>query len=56
MVHAPQHSVDVLAVAWVVVRAAYVAFYLADKAALRSASQFLSLGCVLGLFIVAGLG
>lgn len=54
-VHAPQHPVDALAVTWVVVRMAYVAFYLADKATLRSASQFVSLGCVLGLFVAAGL-
>jgi uncharacterized MAPEG superfamily protein len=56
VVHAPQHLVDALAVAWVVVRVAYVAFYLADRATLRSTSQFISLGCVLGLFVVAGLG
>lgn len=54
--HAPQYPVDVLAVVWVVARVAYAAFYLADKAALRSASQFVSLGCVLGLFVVAGFG
>jgi uncharacterized MAPEG superfamily protein len=54
-VHAPQHPVDALAVVWVVARMAYVAFYLGDKAALRSAAQFLSLACVLGFFVAAGL-
>lgn len=53
--HAPQNPVDALAVAWVVARAAYVVFYLANKAALRSAAQFISLASVLGFFVVAGL-
>lgn len=43
LVHAPHNAVDVLAVVWVVARAAYVSFYLANKAALRSAAQFISL-------------
>jgi uncharacterized MAPEG superfamily protein len=55
LVHAPQEPVDALAVAWVVARTAYVAFYLANRAALRSAAQFTSLACVLGLFVAAGL-
>jgi uncharacterized MAPEG superfamily protein len=55
LVHASQHPVDALAVAWVLVRVAYVSFYLADKAAQRSGAQFLSLGCVVALFVVAGL-
>ena len=55
LVHAPQHSVDALAMVWVAARMAYVAFYLGDKAALRSAAQFLSLACVLGFFVAAGL-
>lgn len=50
---APQGEIDVLAVAWVVARVVYVAFYLADRPALRSAAQFVSLACVLGLFIAA---
>ena len=40
---------------WVVARMAYVAFYLGDKAAQRSAAQFLSLACVFGFFVAAGL-
>ena len=55
LVHAPHTAVDVLVVVWVVARAAYVAFYLANKAALRSAAQFISLACVLGFFVAAGL-
>jgi uncharacterized MAPEG superfamily protein len=56
MVHAPQNRVDALAVIWVLARVVYVVFYLADRAALRSTAQFTSLGCVAGLFVVAGLG
>jgi len=56
VVHAPRAPIDALALIWVVVRVAYVAFYLADRATLRSTAQFISLGCVLGLFVVSGLG
>lgn len=55
LAHAPQSQIDALAIAWLIVRLAYIAFYLADKAALRSAAQFVSLACVLGLFAVAGM-
>jgi uncharacterized MAPEG superfamily protein len=50
---ASQERVDAFAIAWVLARLCYVVFYLADKSTLRSAAQFVSLGCVLGLFIVA---
>jgi uncharacterized MAPEG superfamily protein len=53
---APQPWIDTLALAWVAARVAYVAFYLADRSTLRSSAQFVSLGCVLGLFVVAGIG
>ncbi|HEU4352012.1 MAG TPA: hypothetical protein VFR66_09055 [Burkholderiales bacterium] len=33
-----------------------LAFYLGERSTLRSSPQFASSGCVLGLFIVAGLG
>jgi uncharacterized MAPEG superfamily protein len=56
LVHASQNLIDILAVAWVLARVAYVAFYLTDKATLRSTAQFVSLACVLGLFVVAGRG
>ena len=54
-VHAPQTQIDVLALAWVLARVAYVAFYLTGKSTLRSSAQSASLVCVLGLFVVAGL-
>ncbi len=56
LAHAPQAPVDALALAWVLARIAYVAFYLADRATLRSTAQFASLACVLGLFVAAGAG
>jgi uncharacterized MAPEG superfamily protein len=55
LVHAPQTRIDVVASVWVLARVAHVSFYLADKATLRSLAQFVSLVCVLGLFVVAGL-
>lgn len=54
LARAPQIWVDALAVMWVLVRAAYVAFYLTDRSTLRTSAQFASLACVLGLFVVAG--
>jgi uncharacterized MAPEG superfamily protein len=56
LAHAPQNQIDALALAWIVARVAYVAFYLGDRSTLRSSAQFVSLACVVGLFIVAGLG
>jgi uncharacterized MAPEG superfamily protein len=54
LANAPQIYIDGLALAWVVLRVAYVAFYLTDRSTLRSSTQFISLACVLALFIVAG--
>ena len=55
LAQAPQSQIDVLALAWVSLRIAYVTFYLTDRSTLRSSAQFASLACVLGLFVVAGL-
>ena len=55
LVHAPQNRIDVLASVWVVARVVHVLFYLTDKDKLRSSAQAISLACVLGLFVVAGL-
>jgi uncharacterized MAPEG superfamily protein len=54
LANAPQICIDGLALAWVLLRVAYVAFYLTDRSTLRSSTQFASLACVLALFIVAG--
>jgi uncharacterized MAPEG superfamily protein len=56
LAQAPQARIDALAAVWVLARVAHMAFYLADKSTLRSSAQFVSLGCVLGLFVAAGLG
>ena len=56
LVHAPQIRIDILAAVWVVARVAHAAFYLTDRATLRSSAEFVGLACVLGLFVVAGVG
>jgi uncharacterized MAPEG superfamily protein len=56
LAHAPQGRVDVLAGSWVVARLFYVAFYLADRATLRTTAQVVSLLCVAALFGVSALG
>jgi len=54
LVHAPQNLIDILASVWVLARIAHVAFYLTDKDKLRTSAQVISLACVLGMFVVAG--
>jgi uncharacterized MAPEG superfamily protein len=53
LAHAPQGRIDALAVTWVIARVLYIAFYVGDRSTLRSTVQFVSLACVLGLFVVA---
>ena len=55
LVHASQQQIDALAVVWVIARVAYSIFYLTDKATLRTTAQVVSLLCVVGLFVIAGL-
>jgi uncharacterized MAPEG superfamily protein len=55
LVHADQTRIDIPAAVWVLARVAFAIFYMADRSMLRSTSQFASLACVLGLFVVAGL-
>jgi uncharacterized MAPEG superfamily protein len=56
LAQAPQGSIDSLALVWAAARVAHLGFYLADRSTLRTTAQVVSLGCVLGLVIVAGLG
>lgn len=49
---APQHLVNGLAVAFVVLRLGFIAAYLADRASLRSVLWVLALGCAAALFFV----
>ena len=53
LAHAPQAWADALAVAFVVLRLAYIAAYVLDRASLRSALWTLGLLCVLGLFAIS---
>jgi len=50
MLEADPSRLDALAVAWVLLRIAYGACYVADFASLRSLVWFASLGCVLAMF------
>lgn len=56
LAHAPQTRVDILALVWMFARIMYVLFYLTDRDKLRTAMQVFSFACVLGLFVVAGMG
>ena len=50
---AAQSTIDALAVAFVISRLLYGAFYVADQAMLRSAVWFAGMGCVAALFAVS---
>ena len=53
VVHAPQPSVDLLAVAFIVLRLLYTAAYLFNLPTLRSLLWVAGFACVVGLFVVA---
>lgn len=54
MLHtAAQGRIDALAIAYIVLRLLYGACYLADLAALRSATWFGSIACIVGLFVIS---
>jgi uncharacterized MAPEG superfamily protein len=48
---APQGRIDLFAVIFILARLLYIAFYLADKATLRSLAWFVGLGSVIALFL-----
>lgn len=50
---AEQSTIDAIAVAFVVSRLLYGAFYVADRAALRSLVWFAGMGCIAALFAVS---
>ncbi|HRD96392.1 MAG TPA: MAPEG family protein [Rubrivivax sp.] len=50
---APQHTINALAVAFVVLRIGFIGAYLADRAYLRSILWALALACSIALFFVA---
>ena len=49
---APQHPIEVLAIAFIAARVLYLALYLANLALLRSLVWFAAAGCVLAMFLV----
>lgn len=49
--HAPQHKVDLLAMGFVAARVVYLAFYLANLAALRSTSWAIGMACTIAIFV-----
>ena len=53
VVRGPQSSANLLAIGFIVARAAHLACYLADLATLRSVAWFLGMACVIGLFVVS---
>lgn len=53
LAHAPQGRIDVLAVAFIVLRLAYGLLYIADQAFLRSLVWTAGLACIVGLFVVS---
>jgi len=51
---APRASVDALALAFVVCRVLHAAFYITDRAMLRSHAWRVGMICIVALFVVAG--
>ena len=49
-----QYTVDMLALTFVAMRVLHAAFYMMDKASLRSLVWAVGFGCVIGLFVLAG--
>ena len=50
-----QSYLDAICVSYVVLRVAYGFFYMADKHVLRSACWMMSFGCIVAMFVMAGL-
>ena len=50
--HAPQHTLNLLAIIVVVLRIIYGFLYMSDLAALRSFIWFIGLGCVVAMFCI----
>ena len=53
LAHAPQRVADLFAVAFVLIRIAYTAAYLANRPTLRSTLWTCGFACVIGLFVIA---
>lgn len=53
LINGPQSLVDVLALVFIAARVLYLAFYLANRATLRSLVWFVGFGTVIAIFLVA---
>ena len=53
LAQAPQGRVDLLAIAFIAARVAYIGLYIADLATLRSVAWAVGMACVIGLFVLA---
>ena len=53
--HAPQATVDTLALTFIAMRVLHAVFYILDKPTLRSIVWALGFACVVGLFVLASL-
>ena len=51
--HAPQQRIDLLALAFIAARVAYLVCYVANQPTLRSLMWLCGLGCVMGLFWIS---
>jgi len=51
--HAPQATVDALAIAFISMRVLHAGFYVLDKPTLRSIVWTLGFTCVIGMFVIA---
>lgn len=51
--HAPQTTVDTLAITFIAMRVLHAGFYVLDKPTLRSIVWTLGFACVIGLFVIA---
>jgi uncharacterized MAPEG superfamily protein len=49
---APQHTIDLLAIGFIVARVVYIGLYVANLASLRSLSWLVGLVCVVAMFFV----
>ncbi|CAN5236588.1 MAPEG family protein [soil metagenome] len=53
LAHAPQLTLDKLAIAFVITRIIYALCYIFDKASLRTLFWTLGIGCIIGLFYIS---
>ena len=50
--HAPEHTLNILAISVVILRVVYSSLYILDKASLRSLVWFAGIGCTVAMFFI----